>query len=224
MNSYLLSIYQQLTKFLASVCGREFEIVLYWLEKGEVYIAALENSHISGRNLDSPMTEFGLSLIKNKVYLEKEYVTNFHSVNSRKNHLTSHTFFIKDNSNQLLGILGINHDRSIDQTMLLKVKDLVNIMEDRFPTDNQTDNISKDSITKPQVLTQSIEEIIYTIIDPQLLYEDVSLSQELKINIVDQLNQHDVFTVKGAVAKVADILNISIPSVYRYLKIVQDNK
>ncbi|EFR31159.1 helix-turn-helix transcriptional regulator [Eremococcus coleocola] len=224
MNSYLLSMYQQLTKFLASVCGREFEIVLYWFEKGEVYIAALENSHISGRNLDSPMTEFGLSLIKNKVYLEKEYVTNFHSVNNRKKHLTSHTFFIKDNSNQLLGILGINHDRSIDQTMLLKVKDLVNIMEDRFPTDNQTDDISKDSITKPQVLTQSIEEIIYTIIDPQLLSEDVSLSQELKINIVDQLNQHDVFTVKGAVAKVADILNISIPSVYRYLKIVQDNK
>lgn len=74
-----------------------------------------------------------------------------------------------------------------------------------------------------EILTSNIQDIISEIIDPSLLRHNVHLSQEVKIDIVTKLSEKGVFQLKGAVSKVADILCISEPSVYRYLKKIESD-
>ncbi|NLM65888.1 MAG: hypothetical protein GX180_01735, partial [Enterococcus sp.] len=72
-----------------------------------------------------------------------------------------------------------------------------------------------------EILDDSIEGIVYSIVSPELLDQKILLSKELKVEIVRNLNEKGVFQIKGAVARVSEILNISEPSVYRYIKMVE---
>lgn len=218
----LLEHNKELTKFLSLVLGQHYEIILYWIDQGEVSIAAIENNHISGRTIDSPITEFGISLIQNKTYTNQNYVTHFKSVNHQNVHLTSSTFFIKDDDGELIGMLGINHDNSADLNILEKLDEIKQIIQPNVDEVEKTQSTMTQTNWSPQILSNNIEEIIFSIISPDLLQADVSLSQDLKVNIVRTLNQRGIFAMKGAVTTVANILQISEPSVYRYLKMVEN--
>ncbi len=65
--------------------------------------------------------------------------------------------------------------------------------------------------------------MIYSIVSPDLLDQQITLNKDLKVEIIRQLNEKGVFQIKGAVSQVAR-LNISDPSVYRYLKIAEQTK
>lgn len=75
-----------------------------------------------------------------------------------------------------------------------------------------------------EILEETIEGIIYSIVPSDLLDKQTPLNKELKIKIIRQLNEKGIFQIKGAVSQVAKILNISDPSVYRYLKIAEGEK
>ena len=222
MKNNLLEHYKELTKFLSLVLGQHYEIILYWIDQSEVSIAAIENNHISGRTIDSPITEFGISLIQNKTYTNQDYITHFKSVNRHNVHLTSSTFFIKDDDSELIGMLGINHDNSADLNILEKLDEIKQIIQPNVDEVEKTQSTMTQTNWSPQILSNNIEEIIFSVISPDLLQADVSLSQDLKVNIVRTLNQRGIFTMKGAVTTVANILQISEPSVYRYLKMVEN--
>ena len=221
MDTYLLKHYKQFVKFLSIIMGKDFEIILYWIDQSQVSIAAIENNHISGRTLDSPITEFGMSLIKNKVYLKQDYVTHFNSINHKNVQLSSSTFFIKNENDTLFGMLGINHDQSKAHDIVQKldeIKQLICPLTDEMDSEQA---MSSNETWSTQILSDNIEEIVYSIISPEIIHADVNLSQDLKVNIVRTLDQRGIFAMKGAVTTVADILQISEPSVYRYLKMIE---
>ncbi|HHU20673.1 MAG TPA: hypothetical protein GXZ58_10780 [Bacilli bacterium] len=68
-----------------------------------------------------------------------------------------------------------------------------------------------------EYFSQSIEEIIFTIIPEENLKRN-NLSPSDRIEIVKTLNDRGIFSMKGAVSSVADILQVSIPTIYRYIK------
>ena len=54
MNEELLRYYKSLVKFLGEVLGPQYEVVLHVLtSETDAYIAAIANSEISGRSLNS---------------------------------------------------------------------------------------------------------------------------------------------------------------------------
>ncbi|MGF9858494.1 helix-turn-helix domain-containing protein [Priestia endophytica] len=75
-----------------------------------------------------------------------------------------------------------------------------------------------------EYFTDSLDEVVYSIIDPTLLNPNVALKQEQKVEIISQLYKKGIFQLKGAVSQVAELLNIFEPSVYRYLKMIDNNK
>lgn len=226
MNNSLLTMYKSLIKFLSIVLSDPYEIVLYWTNDGVNFrIAAIENAVISGRTDNAPLTDYGLKLIQDEVYKEKDYVTHFKSITTDNIPLTSFSYFIKDDHDNLLGILGINYDNSKDLTTLHKIEEIKDYIFQRSNSLQDTEeSIISDEKSAPQLLTDEIDKIIYSIVSPDILRQGVSLSQELKIDIVRELHQRGLFSVKGAVGKVSNLLNVSEPSIYRYLKIVTDKR
>ncbi|MHC5268531.1 helix-turn-helix transcriptional regulator [Enterococcus sp. LJL98] len=213
MNKDFLSFYTNLTKFLGSALGNQYEIILHVFDSGNFHVAAIENSHVSGRTIDSPLSGFALNLIQSEIYQTKDFVADYKTQTVDGKSLRGSTFFIKGENGELQGMLCINQDTSRYEELSREILALAN------GPNTIIEEIA--TIDRTEILDETIEGIIYAIVSPDLLKEKTSLSKELKVEVVRHLNEKGIFQIKGAVARVSEILHISEPSVYRYLKMVE---
>lgn len=225
MDKETLNYWKTVITFLHDVLGDNYEIILHVIDKNDIYIGELVNSHISGRSKNSPLTKFALDLITQKVYQEKDSVTNYKAIVSPQHkEVRGSTFFIKDKDGNLEGMLCINLDISAYQGVASEVLKLANLnLGNLIPNATEAKPPTAPQEEAVEILTSNIQDIISEIIDPSLLRHNVHLSQDVKIDIVAKLSEKGVFQLKGAVSKVADILCISEPSVYRYLKKIESD-
>ncbi|MCC9837506.1 hypothetical protein HK178_09560, partial [Streptococcus agalactiae] len=166
MDKEKLDYWKTIITFLHNVLGDNYEIVLHVVDENDIYIGELVNSHISGRTISSPLTTFALDLIKNKVYKEKDFVTNYKAIVSPLNkEVRGSTFFIKNAQNELEGMLCINLDISAYQNIALDILDLVNLNVNKIlPKSPQ--KISLPQQEEPvEVLSGNIQDIISEIVD-----------------------------------------------------------
>lgn len=68
----------------------------------------------------------------------------------------------------------------------------------------------------------NIEQLIEQIVPPHYLDPNISLTMEQRLEIIKELDEKNVFQLKGAVSDVAKVLNVSEPTMYRYLKQIKD--
>ena len=66
----LLYSYTTTVKFLGSVLGPDYEVVLQDLSNTNHSVIAIENGHISGRTIGSPLTSAVFQMLSSKVYEE----------------------------------------------------------------------------------------------------------------------------------------------------------
>ncbi|WP_461213154.1 helix-turn-helix transcriptional regulator [Lacticaseibacillus sp. GG6-2] len=202
-----------LVSFLGTTLTANYEVVLHWIDaQGSYYIAAIVHPEISGRNLNSPITGFALELVKNHVYETQDYVTNYKAKAGSKM-IQGSTFFIKSDDGKLLGLLCINYDGSEYAEMAEKLAVLAG-----QPLKTPTTEAANAPVS--EFLHASVEEIIQSVIEPDLLKPGVTLTQEKKVALCAKLDERGVFQIKGAISKVAKVLHVSEPSVYRYLKMI----
>ncbi|MDF7639663.1 PAS domain-containing protein [Lactobacillus sp. ESL0791] len=211
MDQYKKIFLKDLAEFLGAALGKDYEIIIHAVDKnGEnAHVIALVNSNISGRNFDSPLTNLALKMIKNKEYEKYNYKVKYLTTTKTNNDIVGATFFIKDKLGNLEGLLCINHSIS---NIKRAIVDLLNSLDIPNLLNNKDDKPSSES------LSNSIEDIIYSVINPNLINSDIIISPEKKQEIIGKLYQNGVFSMKGAVSTVAKILGISEPTIYRYLK------
>lgn len=209
---------------LGDMLGDNTEIVLHVIEEDHSYIAAIENGYISGRNKDSPLTELALSFIKNKVYVNNQYVKNYKGITKDNKQIRASTFFIKDEFGELDAMLCFNIDvtrvRNIANDILalenLSITDLLDQSINMVGPEEQglsfNNNYSGEFI---EYFSESLHDFFESIVSEKNVE---SLQLEQKIKIVQQLFDRGYFEIKGAVPQVAKLLKVSEPTVYRYLK------
>jgi len=231
MQKNQIRFYKTLVDFLSEVLGSNTEVIFHLRDKKGFYIESIKNGHISGRTVSSPITGLALEMIKNESYKNRDYLVNYRGISKKGEFLRSSTFFIKDSSGYLKGLICINTDVST----FINVKHILDelssfrlIHEDPIEAEQSkpyTLKLSEDSphtgldsdSNQVEYFSQSIEEIIFTIIPEENLKRN-NLSPSDRIEIVKTLNDRGIFSMKGAVSSVADILQVSIPTIYRYIK------
>jgi len=209
----LLQPYLPLVEFLGSVLGDHCEVVLHDVRKVERSILAIKNGHISNRKVGGSLTDLALKVLKNKVNLKKDFLTNYSSKTQDGKFLRSSTFFIKDAAGDVVGMMCLN----MEVSKLVQVRDLLNGMIDG-PNDAATNGPLEEQPIED--LHTSIEGLTTSIILKTLSELDIPpdrMSQDEKVDIVKKLNDQGVFLIKGAVTEVATHLKISEATVYRYL-------
>lgn len=215
----IMEHYKKIVSYFGELLGPTYEVILHILtSETDSYIGAIANGELSGRSMTAPLTDFAKNLIKDKVYLEKDFITGYKGTMSNGREFRSSTLFIKDSTGKLTGLLCINFD--VDQYKYI-AKDILNLAQIILPLNDLTT-----SHTNPYIenFSNSVRDIILTVIDSKLLSPDIKLSQNQKIEIIEILEEKGVFQVKGAVVEVAATLNISEASVYRYLQTVTRKK
>lgn len=211
-----------LIKFMAKVLGPNTEILLHGLGDYGNSIIAIENGHISGRKAGGPVTDLVLNIIKNKRYETEDFVTNYTGRSKKGNLLKSSTLYLKNDQNELIGLICVNVDMSVFMELDQKLRAIINydLEEDVFgdaPSVQSADKVEENFGESLEDLTaSSVESILSEFgIPPE------RMSPDEKIEVVRQLNEKGVFLLKGEVSRVARYLNVSEATLYRYLSKVK---
>ena len=105
--------YLLLAEFLAETLDSEYEIVLHDIVGNKDSIIYLANSHISGRSVGEPLGDRNYKFISDTTISNNDYIVSNQGITKNNKVIRSSSFFIKDDDNNLTGMLCINFDGKI---------------------------------------------------------------------------------------------------------------
>lgn len=212
MTKSMIEFYSRLAKGLAAQFGPNCEVVVYDLQatNPEHSVVAIENGHISGRNIGDGPSQIVLESIQhNKERLEDRlaYLTKTKDGKILK----SSTLYIRDSKNKVVGILGINYDITLMLAMEDQIKAFTGTMNDNSETEPVSLNIA-------DLLDDLIDQSVRTVGKPAAL-----MTKEEKVQVVRQLNKAGAFLITKSGPKVCQYLGISKYTLYSYLDEIKSN-
>lgn len=109
----MFSTYVSLMNFMSKAIGPDFEISLIDTRNGKNKIIAMSYGNISGRHIgDDDISPIIEKTIENKEYENSDYIANQLTYSRDGKPLRTSLFFIKDDKNNLDGIMCLNFDDS----------------------------------------------------------------------------------------------------------------
>lgn len=210
-NRVALEHYIPLVHFISEVCGKNFEVILHDTSDQEHSIVAIFNGRLSGRKEGDPMTELARSLVREKAYLERDFLANYEGRTQDGKQFVSSTYFIKERG-ELLGLICINHDVSDFFALEQHLRRLMTGFS--LPIEGQKSRYREE--LDDSIIGLSANRIEYTVRNFGI--PPARMTPAEKEQVIQTLEQQGVFSTKGSVGQASRELCISEPTVYRYLR------
>ena len=217
MNELDIKKYIDLSDFLGTVLGPDYEIIVYDLKQ----ILYIINGNISGRKSGDLLSPTMKSILQREESAKEEWQANYRALSANGKILRCSTLFIKDESGKTVGGVNINFDDN-------RYKELSNLIfslchPDHYVSKNISIEIkgNDEQTFFSENISNTIDEILNRI-NKSLPFSDLSHSE--KLDIIRQLYQKGIFSMKGAIKTVGNRLSCSPASMYRYLNIVKKEK
>lgn len=211
MNPYIKK-FTFIADFLAEVLGSNTEVILHDLTNYKKSIVYIVNGHISGRKIGDSITDLMLEFIHKESKGDKQFICNYNSKTLSGKLLYSSTYFIRDNSNKIVGALGLNSDyHDFKNSLSFLTSLLPNYVDDKtLALNNVRENLSSDA---QELTLNKIDTIInqFNIIPTRMTTQE-------KTDIIAALDECGIFNIRGSVQEVANKIGMSEPSIYRYIK------
>ena len=214
MNSYIEK-FISIADFLGEVLGSNTEVIIHDLINYDHSIVHIINGQISNRKIGDAITDVVLEFMITQAKDNKQFICNYSSKTVGDKLLYSSSYFIRDEKNNLVGALCLNSDyHDVKKSLSFLTSLLPNYVEDKVIA---LSNIKENS--NPQEVTISkIDEILN-----QFDVEPNRMTIEEKTDVITALNDCGIFNIRGSVQEVANKLQMSEPSVYRYIKKTKNN-
>lgn len=205
----LLSRYYPLAPFLAQLCGPGCEVLLHDISLNDGTVVCIENGFHSGRYVGSPLTDFALQIIRDKLYETQDFLTNYVGMAKGKTFVSS-TYFIK-NEGRLIGLLCVNRDNG----PLTAFENSLAILKEQY---NLGEPVNKAQETLDVPIEILLENMVSAAIRDSGI-DPARMSRNEKAAIIQRLADQGIMKMKGAITQISKQLLISIPTVYRYIHI-----
>jgi len=195
-----------LVNVLAKTFGENCEVVLHDFSNISNSIVAIENGHITGRTIDSAMTDITYKKVVDGNI--DEDIINYTGKSKDGSVLKSSTTFIRDDDGKVIGCFCINFDLTELVSAKRVLDDIMKIDSDlvlRKTGDDKNDNVS-------EILSNLVNSAIDKYGKP-IIY----MTKEDKVEIVKKLEEQGTFRIKGAIDYLADVLCVSRYTIYNYL-------
>ena len=211
MNKYIKK-YISIADFLEEVLGKNTEIILHDLTNYQHSIVYIINGNISGRKIGDSITDLMLDFILSESKGNKQFICNYNSKNVEGKLLYSSTYFIRDDSNKIVGALGLNSDyQDVKNSLSFLTSLLPNYVDDKIASLNIIkENLSSDG---QELTLNKIDTIIN-----QFNVIPTRMTPKEKTEVISALSECGIFNIRGSVQEVAKKLQMSEPSIYRYIK------
>ena len=210
----LLEMYIPLVNFLSDVLGSGCEVILHDVSNPTHSVIAISGT-VTERAVGDPMTDLACEIMEREVGSDEHYLSNYQGQFKSKQLLSS-TYYIK-NCEKLIGMLCINRDISAAKNLEASIQSFMeqyNFLSE--PNETITEHFDR---PVSDMMNDLIEKVISEIgASPERMTIDE------KIEVVRKLNEQGVLTMKGSVGEIAKQLMISEPTVYRYLRRVNQDE
>ena len=207
--------------FLCTIIGGNTEVVLHDFTDLSHSVVAIRNGHISGRHVGAPATDFALKMVHSDIPQDQHYTELYLSHSATGKPLRSASMFIRENGT-LVGMLCVNTDTSL----IVQLKSLTEAIAEKLPPGVSGGGAVEGHANAAigEHLTASVDELVAKRVGEFAASRGKAvpaLSVAERLELIGALEGEGVFLLKGAVAVVAQSLDISEPSVYRYLQKVR---
>ncbi len=195
-----------LADFLAKALGDKTEIAIHNLENIDESLCLLKNGHVTGRREGMGITDLALNMIKSKKQdLQHPYKINYESKTSDGRSLRSSTVVFHDKDNKPQYLLCLNQDDSPFQQFIVYLQQITKI-EDK----ESDEHFSAPMMKIGEKIIGDIMAENYTPVE--------DLTAKEKAQLAAKMLNAGAFEVKGSIELAAKMLNVSEPTLYRYLK------
>lgn len=203
----LLPILRPVIRALATVIGPHCELVLHDLRRpADNTIVAIENGHVTDRDVGGPSTNLGLEMLRNGAAGDDEYGYQTRTSDGRE--LRSASVYFRDSDGRLIGSLCVNLDLTPYQLLQRSVQQLLPPTEAVGPPRNET-------------FANDINAVLETLVDEAISRTGKSVAmmdRTDKIDVLRYLDQRGAFYVKRAMDRIARRLGLSRVTAYAYLE------
>ena len=214
-NRKTIEAYIPMVKFIAAVCGPRCEVALHDLDDVDHSIVAIENGHITGRKVGDGLVDFALGSVFDLNNQGKAFVANLSGKTDDNKHLRMSGYFIRNEENEIIGLLNVTVDITdylwmksiLDQELFMSGGTGTTLSLD--PSDSSEHSLSAGEMVD-LVCNQAMEQLGFT--DPR------KMRKGDKMKVIAMLNDKNLFAMKGIIKLTAKKLEVSEPSVYRYVR------
>lgn len=210
MNHYKKLSICQFAEFLYLTLGPSFRILFYTWEKPGALAAACSYGYENPQEIDG-ITELIQKLYQEHASGEELYKTNITctAVPDFRHNL----YFFRDEAGADCGVFVLSSNYAAKQQLLASLESFFNLEASTSPSAEE----AEEKTTIPDISMANLPKFIYQLLQELEIDPGQNLTPNQKIQVITELNKHNVFTLKGAVPIVAQLLNTSIPTIYRYL-------
>ncbi|MDK6907484.1 helix-turn-helix transcriptional regulator [Actinotignum timonense] len=214
-DSEYVASFKPLVEFLGVALGESTEVVLHDVSDLDHSVIAIANSHVTQRTVGSPATDLMLRVLRAGEGTTADYLTGYEAITpGRARTLRSSTFFIRRRG-RIIGMLCLNSDQTVLRQLDETVKKIASLY---FPNPERRKEAPAE---KPEILASSVADMKTAAMESVLSRYHVSvdhLTQAERLEVVRSLDEDGFFQLRGAVTDLALAMNLSEPTVYRYLR------
>jgi predicted transcriptional regulator YheO len=198
---------------LAETFGKNCEVVLHDFSNPQKSVIKIANGQITGRKIGSPITDLGLRLIEKRKDRDcPDSLVAYQTKTSRGIELKSTTILIRDSKERAIGCLCIN----IDMTPYITAKNILEEMCNASTSENEGGENGS-----PEVFESNVDILIKNVLKQtikQIGRPLAYMDKGDKLQIIRGLKEKGLFLIKGSAKKVSKELNVSLPTIYKYLE------
>lgn len=202
-NHPIFKNYLPIAEGIAKTFGSHCEVVVHDLTDVSSSIVAIYNGHVTGREVGSPMTDLGLTILRKG--MEEDLLLNYANKSIKGKRVKSSSIMIRDDAGEVVGCLCINIDLTLLSLAGTILNELVNVHEEK----------------KEESFPQSVTDLEKMMIDRAVekIGKPIGLmGKNERMEFIRILDEMGLFLIKGTVHNVAHMLEVSKYTIYNYLE------
>lgn len=209
---WFLDTLKRLAEGIVAVVGPHCEVVVHDFSDPE-HSVVLIAGNVTGRRVGAPVPD--LSFISGELGRDTPDQLNYRA-RIGSHHLQSSTIWIRDTDGTPIGAVCIN----VDYSDLTHARDLLDKLA--TSTRNVSDLVVTDTFAKD--VGDLIELSISEFLRKEAVQNVEMMGYEDKLCLIQSLEERGLFRIRGAVSRVADMLDVSRASIYNYRSSLKQKK
>lgn len=210
-DAWLLDVLRRLARGIVAVVGPNCEVAVHDFSDFE-HSTVVVAGNVTGRKPGAPIPD--LSFLSEEITAQTPDQLNYRTKINNRN-LQSSTIWIRDDRGKSIGAVCIN----VDYSEAVHAREIIDKL--LAPT------LESGGLEVSDTFARDMDELIEQSVAGFLRQEEVasldSMNQAEKLRLIQILEERGLFKIRGAVPRVAQLLNVSRASIYNYRSNVTSN-
>ena len=205
-NREILEHYVKVGEVIAEMFAPNLEVIIHDLQTPEHSIIAIFNNHITGRKIGDGTSDIGYKKLEDEL---PDKIVNYNNQSPSGSDLKSSSLTIRNRDDEIIGSMGLNFDLS----SFVNIKEFLEMFTETFTLDNLP--------KREEFFMWSVKDEIQQALNKFIISNDLQgkvLNRKDKLNVVDHMKKKGHINKKGAISILSELLAITRPTLYKYIK------